>query len=166
MELGIDHNRDRLQENNIVNEVKDSFLDYMRRDDDNLPVLPIFIATIAKENFSVEKVEAIFEASPVRILFEYEDEMAKSISEATTRILDTIPKDSVWGETNVFDSNCKNVFASIAVQNAGYELAKQNPDTAKIIIDKAKCLKFWGKEAADGAKKAGEKAAENAEKAA
>ena len=28
MDLGIDHNRDRLQENNIVNEVKDSFLEY------------------------------------------------------------------------------------------------------------------------------------------
>lgn len=111
-------------------EWKDSFLEFIKRDEDNLPVSPCYITTMAKEEFSVEKIEAIFNESPVRILFEYEEEMSKSISDATTRILNTIPIDKVWGETKVFDANCKNVFASIAAQNAGYELAKQNPDRA------------------------------------
>ncbi len=111
-------------------EWKDSFLEFIKRDEDNLPVSPCYITTIAKEEFSVEKIEAIFNESPVRILFEYEEEMSKSVSDATVRILNTITRDNVWGETSMFDANCKKAFASIATQNAGYEHAKQNPDRA------------------------------------
>lgn len=109
---------------------KDSFLNFMKREKDNLPVPPFYITTIAKEEFSIEKIDAIFEESPIRILLEYENKMSKSISEATTRILNTIPRDAVWGETTLFDINCKDVFSSIAVQNVGYDFAKQDPDRA------------------------------------
>lgn len=111
-------------------EWKDSFLEFMKRDAIDLPVSPLYVTTMAKDDFSVDKVDAIFGESPVRILFEYEEEMSNSISAATTQILNTIPKDANWGETNVFDSNFKDVFSSIAMQNAGYEFAKQDPDRA------------------------------------
>lgn len=111
-------------------EWKDSFLEFMKRDEEGLPVSPIFITTIAKEEFSVEKIDAIFDESPVRILFEYEEEMARSVSDATNQILNTIPKDNTWGKTSLFDENCKEVFATIAKQLAGYQFAKQDPDKA------------------------------------
>lgn len=109
---------------------KDSFLEFMKRETADLPVSPFYVTTMAKDDFSVEKIDAIFGESPIRILFEYEEEMSNSISAATTQILNTIPKDANWGETNVFDSNFKDVFSSIAMQNAGYKLAKQDSDRA------------------------------------
>lgn len=109
---------------------KDSFLEFMKRETIDLPVSPFYVTTMAKDDFSVEKINDIFGESPVRILFEYEEEMSNSIFAATTQILKTIPQNANWGETDVFDANCKDVFSSIAMQNAGYEFAKQDPDRA------------------------------------
>lgn len=116
----------------------DNFTKYIneRNDVELAKRIPFHITCVDKAEFYdpsknlEDKIKSIFNTHIVSILFEYEDLMADSAYKAMSSIINIIPKSEKWGENNVFENNCQEVFSAIAAQTAGYAFAKEDPDKA------------------------------------
>ena len=114
----------------------DSFIDFINRDEDEMKayIHPYHITHIDKSEFLdrrkslQDKLEEIYNLPSVKILFEFENLILEESWNTLTRLVDIIPHEEKWGDSSLFEQNCKSVFASIACQNSGFNNAKENPD--------------------------------------
>lgn len=111
------------------------FKDFINREEGSRPANPYYVTNIDKTEVtngtSYEVlIEKLFSNQSIKVLFEYEELMDKSIHKTVTDIISTIPSSGQWGDTLSFDENLGKVFASIAIQTSGYEHAKNDPDKA------------------------------------
>lgn len=111
------------------------FKDFVNRVADGHPATPYYVTNIDKTEItngtSYEVlIDSLFLNQSVKVLFEYEELMDKSIHKTITDIIATIPSSEQWGETTGFEENLNKIFASIAIQTSGYKHAKNDPDKA------------------------------------
>ena len=108
---------------------------FVNRIDEGRPAKPYYVTNIDKTeitngtNYEVI-INRLFSNQSVKVLFEYEELMDKSIHKTVTDIIATIPSSEQWGDTTGFEENLNKVFASIAIQTSGFKHAKNNPDKA------------------------------------
>ena len=116
----------------------DSFKVYVNRsvDADLYKRFPYYFTNIDKNEFYdkqkdlEEKIKSIFNNSVVSTLFDFEESLSLSASKTISQIISIIPKGESWGDDKEFYENLQKVFSTIAVQTAGYNKAKENPDRA------------------------------------
>lgn len=116
----------------------DSFKDYANRsvDADLFKRFPYYLTNIDKNEFYdnqknlEEKIKSIFNNTIVSTLFDFEESLSNSASKTISQIINIIPKGESWGDDKTFHDNLQKVFSTIAVQAAGYNNAKDNPDRA------------------------------------
>lgn len=116
----------------------DSFKDYANRnvDTDLFKRFPYYLTNIDKNEFYdnqknlEEKIKSIFNNTIVSTLFDFEESLSNSVSKTISQIINIIPKGESWGDDKTFHDNLQKVFSTIAVQAAGYNNAKDNPDRA------------------------------------
>lgn len=114
------------------------FKDFVNRTNDNFKqkLKPIALSAIDKNDFLdptnslEEKLETIFDIDIVKCLFSFDDSIARAAWQTLSEILNTIPFDESWGETDKFSNNCKDVFSKIAINTYGFIHARKNPDNA------------------------------------
>lgn len=111
------------------------FKDFINRTADGRPANPYFVTNIDKTEVTNGTsyeilIDRLFSNQSVKVLFEYEELMDKSIHKTITDVIATIPSSEQWGDSTSFEENLNKVFASMAIQTSGYEHAKNDPDKA------------------------------------
>lgn len=120
-------------------ELIDSFKSYIlhRYKDSSFPH-PFFVSHLDKNSFNnsairpQELVDALFESTILQKLMSFENLLHQEVYNLTSEIINLASSDFLhsWQHDGVIKSNFTDFLRKMAVQNSGYEIAKENPSKA------------------------------------
>lgn len=115
-----------------------SFKDFINRTDDDFRkrLKPLHVAAIDKLAFLepssnlTEKIDELFSSEMVQCLIRFDESVQTAAQKTLNRILEIIPFEDPWGESDIYNETCKTVFSKIAEISQGLAVAQERPDEA------------------------------------
>ena len=114
----------------------EGFKDYVNARHGDLP-RPFIILTLDKYEFTGTNPKnlstTLFQRlndSPIKLLFDFEEQVLVSAAKTVKQIFEIIPKDEKWGQTEEFNVAFEQIFSKLATCTLGFAHAKTAPDKA------------------------------------
>ncbi|WP_291077842.1 MULTISPECIES: hypothetical protein [unclassified Empedobacter] len=115
----------------------EAFVKYVR-DRDIKIANPILISTFDKTRFTESNLEGLINEvsrllsseERIKFLFDIEEAGRKAGENTLNRLYDILPKDTVFGKSEIFMKNLDLILSKIAMSTLGYEHSKENPKKA------------------------------------